>query len=90
MAVGSFGLLIGIEVGRRAQQEPGSQCRGRGAEPEHHLPVLIHCQSSGALAAGGRLEKFARRMCSCLHGLLPKVSSRLLFLHGYKHGRAHG
>lgn len=30
VAVGSFGLLIGIEVGGRAQQEPGSQGREEG------------------------------------------------------------
>lgn len=60
--------------------------RGRGTELEHHLPVLIHCQSSGALSAGGRLEKLAGGMCSCLHGLLPKFSSRLLFSMGKSMG----
>lgn len=30
VAVGSFGLLIGLEVGRRAQQEPGSRREEEG------------------------------------------------------------
>lgn len=63
MVVGSFGLLIGS--GGRSKGTAGTwqRARGRGTEPARHLPALIDCQSFVAFSAGGRLERFERRMC---------------------------
>lgn len=63
VVVGSFGLLIGSTGRSKGTAGTWQPARGRGTEPARHLPVLIGCQSSVALFAGGRLERFERSTC---------------------------